>query len=305
MKLAFGLLVRRATQARRILGGIGTECDQGLFLSNPRRLGCSCGACKDGQPHALRHPNRRQHHCTRPEHILPRAAVCCGSILNVHKAPHALLTPDRDLTLAQLVAYVTFAGVPSPQAEKIRSGERHIHTAPCNADDSNSAYVREWAAIADDTSGQTAPTHPPDQRLGPYQNPKIAAGIACMPASENAARICVPLGSNLPSRSAAAFISAGVQWMGNEANSLMTTCDRTRSMAAPKEAASSASAVIGSARVSTSAGVRLWRTWQPKHCVTVLFQTTDQPTDSAGCAREQNSHRLSFSPEKKIVVYPF
>jgi hypothetical protein len=30
-----------------------------------------------------------------------------------------------------------------------------------------------------------------------------------------------------------------------------------------------------------------------------------EATDSARCAHEQNSHRLSFSPEKKIVVYPF
>jgi hypothetical protein len=40
--------------------------------------------------------------------------------------------------------------------------------------------------------------------------------------------------------------------------------------------------------------------------VTVFFQTTDQrPADRAGCACEQDSHRISFRAEKKIVTYPF
>jgi hypothetical protein len=55
MQLAFGFLVRRAAQARRVVDGIATKCGQGLFLCDQGRLGCYCGACKGGEPHALRH----------------------------------------------------------------------------------------------------------------------------------------------------------------------------------------------------------------------------------------------------------
>jgi hypothetical protein len=41
VQLAFGLLVRRAAQARRVVDGIATESGQGFLLCDQGRLGCS------------------------------------------------------------------------------------------------------------------------------------------------------------------------------------------------------------------------------------------------------------------------
>ncbi len=68
-------------------------------------------------------------------------------------------------------------------------------------------------------------------------------------------------------------------------------------------------AIIRNVFVSASERFDTWSQYAPASgCSNWALYTAhaDQgPTDSAGCACEQDSHRISFSAEKKIVMYPF